>query len=334
MNKLNVDSGRLNNIAQELGELRRTLEDRSRQTSAAAAALKQSQAGFIGPASKAILGISDELLTEAAKMQSLCDALKLIAQRYNETEKRLAQTARTAGEAAAASGGGGEAEGDLKTWFAELIAWVKQILGIEDPEKDPEIPSEKPTRGEGEVTRAEERANDLYMQNAVFELLETSEFSKDTWNKASIEQRKAMLQAYMQRVAEIYGVTVASEIVFYNGERGSRGAYSPGENCVRINENYLSRSDSYQIMQTMIHEMRHAYQHAAVEHPESYIVSAETIAAWEQNFKWENYKSQQKGNTYAEYVSQPIEWDAKNFARQYSDLTQANPEYEGSWPAK
>jgi hypothetical protein len=100
---------------------------------------------------------------------------------------------------------------------------------------------------------------------------------------------------------------------------------------IRINEDYLSRPDGYQIMQTMIHEMRHAYQHAAVRDPDSYTVSAETIKAWEENLKPGNYKSTSNGYSYTEYVSQPVEWDAKNMAKQYSDVSGADPEYRGSW---
>ena len=56
----------------------------------------------------------------------------------------------------------------------------------------------------------------------------------------------------------------------------------------------------------------------------------ETIRQWKNNFS--NYKSTSDGHTtYSEYVSQPVEYDAKNFAKQFTDLSGAKPTYTGSW---
>ena len=327
MSRLRVDSGRLQEVSRQMSDLHRMLEDQSRQASSAASALRRTQAGFVGSACRAISGVSDALLTEAAKMQSLAEALRLIAQHYTETESALAQAFQGAG------GNGPNADGengDVGSWLADLWKRIKKFFGWEEP-ADPGAggtPAEGETEG---VTRAEERTHDLYMQEQMFNLLETEKYSKETWNKASLDQRKEILQDYLHELERIYGVSVEPEIDFFPNGGNTRGAYVDSRKLVRINEDYLSRSDSYQIMQTMIHEMRHAYQHAAVRDPESYTVSAETIAVWEENLPPENYKSTKRGYTYTEYVSQPIEWDAKNMAKQYSDVANAKPEYEGSW---
>ncbi len=326
MSKVRVDSGRLNELAHEMSDLHRALEEQSRQVSGAASVLRQTQAGFVRPACGAISGISDALLTEAAKMQSLSDALRLLAQRYQETESRLSQSGQTSD---GGSAGQSDAE-DFGSWWSGVLAWIKKLFGWEDP-ADPET-GETPAESEPEgVTKAEEKAHDLYMQEQMFDLLETDRYSKKTWNKATVEQRKEILKSYLQELEKIYGVSVSPDIEYFYGDRNSRGAYVDSRKAVRINENYLSRSDSYQIMQTMIHEMRHAYQHAAVRDPDSYTVSAETIKAWEENLKPGNYKSTSNGYSYTEYVSQPVEWDAKNMAKQYSDVSGADPEYRGSW---
>ena len=43
-----------------------------------------------------------------------------------------------------------------------------------------------------------------------------------------------------------------------------------------------------------------------------------------------NYKSSGLGSTFEEYLSQSVEWDVKNFAKQYTDTMGINPEYGGS----
>jgi hypothetical protein len=84
-------------------------------------------------------------------------------------------------------------------------------------------------------------------------------------------------------------------------------------------------------MQTMIHEMRHAYQHRATENQRNAVVSQKTIDSWADNFA--NYKSMKNGYSFEEYLSQSVEWDAKNFAKQLTDIVGIQPMYAGSWAA-
>ena len=177
-----------------------------------------------------------------------------------------------------------------------------------------------------------EKKNDLYMQDQIFDLLDTEEYNKQTWLKASEKEKRQILISLYKKLIKIYGVDTAENLVFSKDlDDTTRGQYSHSTKTVTINQKYLSKADSYQVVYTMIHEMRHAYQHAAVDNPEKYKVSEETIRQWKHNQIPRNYKSTKKGYTYPEYVSQPIEYDAKNFAKQSSDLSGANPEYKGSW---
>ncbi len=165
------------------------------------------------------------------------------------------------------------------------------------------------------------------MQSEIFDLMETDTYSKQTWSSANTEQHKKILRSFIGEINQIMGLNV-NEINFEKLGRGTRGYYSPKTNSVTINEDYLSRKDSYQIMQTSVHEMRHAYQHAAMDQPQDFTVSQETVDRWRENDK--NYKTVDKDG-YDAYVGQPVEWDAKNFAKQYSDVEGKTPEYAGSW---
>lgn len=83
----------------------------------------------------------------------------------------------------------------------------------------------------------------------------------------------------------ILGTNVNTNVNFKRLDSlATRGYYTDSSNTVTINIHYFdpstADSDSYKIMQTMIHEMRHAYQHSAIGNPSDFVVSEETISAW------------------------------------------------------
>ena len=317
MSKIRIDSAKVTPCIQKMSELGTALESNSHQIDNVLSSVRRMQSVITEPTCVSLRGVSDAVLTRAAHMGSLAEALQVIADSYDATEKRLVST--DANGESQTRNKNGESDGSA-SWCQKIMDFLKRVFHWNESVEEPEG-----------VTREEEKAHDLFMQEQIFALLETSEFSKKTWNRASVAERKSILESFLVKIAAVFGVTVSTSVNFYDGPQSERGYYSHSDRGVSINEKYLSRSDSYQIMQTMIHEMRHAYQHAAVDDPSSYQVSAETIKAWADNFPAKNYKSTSKGNTYEEYVSQPIEWDAKNFAKQYSDITNAKPEYVGSW---
>ena len=319
MSKFYLERAKTSNVGQSLSEYYSILEKNSGQVKETVSSLRDMQGTSMALVCSTLENISDEILTEAASMKSLSEALQVIIDTYIKAEQSLIQNSTIIIEDRKGSGDG--SKGIIGTWIKKLLEYLKQVFHWGETTENPNI-----------VTREEERAHDLYMQNEIFSLLENEEFSKKTWENATIEERKEILKSFMNRVAAIYGVSIVSSINFLNNVPDrTRGYYTHDNRTVSINEEYLSRRDSYQIMNTVIHELRHAYQHSAVDDPSSYNVSPETIRIWEHNLKPENYKSTSKGDTYEEYVSQPVEWDAKNFAKQYSDLTNANPEYVGSW---
>lgn len=317
MNELKIDLGKIEQVAEYTISLKKRLDNYSLKIEEADKGLEINNAVFIDILREKIKKLNDEVLNEAAKMDSLLEALNCIITRYTETEKHIAEYA----VGSVTSGNTEEGNPDntkIENIIEKFVAWLKEFLGWKKKENLSE-------------ERQREKEYDLYMQNRIFNLLKTKEYNKETWAKASVEKRKQILQKLLQRLMEIFGVNISSEIIFESLGSGTRGMYSEKKKSVYINIDYLSRPDSYQIMQTMIHEMRHAYQHAAIENPDSYNVSKETIKQWSENFNINNYKSTNNGYTFEEYVSQPIEYDAKNFAKQYSDVNNISPEYSGSW---
>jgi len=179
------------------------------------------------------------------------------------------------------------------------------------------------------ITRTVEKDNDLRLRENAHDLLRTEQYSRSTWQNASIEKKEAMLSSLVGELNGILGTCVPENIEYFYEESSSRGAYVPSENKVHINKYFLEKTSSYQITQTLIHEMRHAYQYYAIKNPDKVKISQDTIDAWTENIK--NYKSPEYGYTYEEYIAQPIEWDAKNFAKQLTDIMGINPTYSGSW---
>ena len=316
MRELEINLEKTERLAEQITSLGTDLRDYSGRIEDASEGLKRNHAIFIDILCGKISVLNEELLKEAAKLDSLSEALNLIITRYTETEKQITGY-NTGNPAGNNTGTNGSNNAESQNVFDKFISWLKGLFGWKE-----ETLSEE---------RQREKEHDLYMQKEIFDLLETEEYNKKTWKKASPEEREQILESFMQKLAEIFGVTVSSEIIFDSLGEDTRGMYSHGNRTVYINKDYLKKKDSYEIMQTMIHEMRHAYQHAAVDNPDSYNVSEETIKQWSENFKPENYKSTKNGYTFEEYVSQPVEYDAKNFAKQKSDLYNAKPEYNGSW---
>ena len=76
-------------------------------------------------------------------------------------------------------------------------------------------------------------------------------------------------------------------------------------------------------MTTVVHELRHAYHHAAVDNPTRFQVSQETIDAWKDSF--DNYRDtgdfmddygMSRQEAYDAYRNQDVERDARWFAGQ------------------
>lgn len=309
MSEFTIDINRCKTIPDGLYLIEKNVNSAAQRLQAVGRSLQFNSSSGFDIIRTRIAQISESALNEAAKAASLKDALNTIVMRYNTCESGIC------GYAANHMPFIHDAKTETKdeSWWDKLVAWVKKIFGIKEKE---------PLSAE----RQREKEHDLYMQSAIFSLLDRDGFTEQSWKQMSVEQRKQMLEKLIPEIALIMGITIGSHIGFYDGPSNNNGYYSGDDNSIHININKLNGSDSYSITQTLIHEMRHAYQHAAVENPDQFNVSKETIDQWRDNF--DNYKSSGQYG-YEAYVSQPIEYDAKSFAKQ--STYPANPSYKGSW---
>lgn len=261
---------------------------------------------------------SEQILSEAAKMETFGGALAQIARKYKETETKLTSLCN---DKFVAQSQESEQINQLLQTIKENLRSALVQLGL--------IKAEKQERVEGEpVTQRQEREMDLYMRNEATKLRKEERFSEKTWKKASLEERKEILQEYISRISGIMGLPpVTIQWDYKESENGyvTMGYYSQNGDVVAINEWVLSEGDkngflSYDLVSTVAHEMRHYYQREAVRHPEKYVVTADTIQKWEESFN--NYRSQEdfmvdygmsSSEAFRAYQDQAVEVDARWF---------------------
>ena len=151
--------------------------------------------------------------------------------------------------------------------------------------------------------------------SAVQEFIEADELRQPPYNEATVEQRAQYLQEFHNKFNDTTGYS--NNLRFREGmEPRNLGAFNPDTKQIDLNADLLKEDDPQQVMETIMHESRHAYQDFAVNHPELVSVDKETIEVWEDNFV--HYISPEFD--YQAYVNQPVEADANDFSeRMFSD---------------
>ena len=203
---------------------------------------------------------------------------------------------------------------ELRLWLQSIVEGIRRwLIDIGIVPRDP-------------ISIDMERKQDEYMRDRIAEIRNRSDYSQETWRNASLEERKTILRNYITELSAIYGITVPRNIDLdfrqepHNGYI-TMGSYTDGLDRIRINSYVTERTnDPSDVFSTVQHELRHAYQHAACNHPSRFVVSDETIESWRDSFK--NYRSTEKfmndfGMTeeeaFAAYQAQSVEVDARSF---------------------
>ena len=274
--------------------------------------------------------IDEQILNEAVKMDSLSDALLCIAELYERTERQIVNNGQGNELVLDSAEAVEDTEGSwLDSWLESTKEWIQSIRdwlvehGFIKPEKQERVAGEA-------VTEHQEIEQDLYMQWEIERLNKDERFSKATWDAATVDERKNILNEYIKEVSSIMGLSI-SGITFINqasvNGMVTMGSYSHSNTTVRINEWVIANGDannfsSYSLFTTVVHELRHAYQHAAVDNPDAFVVTQETIDKWEKSF--DEYKTaggfmdegMSQQDAFEAYRNQEVEKDARSFAKQ------------------
>jgi hypothetical protein len=143
---------------------------------------------------------------------------------------------------------------------------------------------------------------------------------ENTMISLSADARIEKIKEITAEIAAKYKIEVnyltflsVEQLVEKGNSQYTAGYYDFEQKGIAINVNMLLLNNGEMlkdVINTIFHECRHAYQFMAIHHPDEYPVDPQTILDWANNFT--NYISPEldlKG-----YMNQPIEYDARNFA--------------------
>ena len=144
---------------------------------------------------------------------------------------------------------------------------------------------------------------------AVKEFEEREQIRDIPYAEADTSLREEYILDFYSQISEFSGYNADLEFIEMESPH-DLGAYDPEENRITLNSNLLESDSPTKLMETLLHETRHAFQRYAVDYPDLVSVAEDTIAVWKDNF---DYYIRPEWD-YEAYVNQPVEADADAFA--------------------
>lgn len=129
-----------------------------------------------------------------------------------------------------------------------------------------------------------------------------------TFADKGLEGRCEIATDFYKEVKQSMGID--AELSFVPKSPNELGGYNPKTNCIELNSNYLEKADCEDLLNTILHESRHAFQGKCIQSPESVTVKNNVIDVWKDNFQ--NYIS--PCHDFEAYENQEIEKDANYYA--------------------
>jgi len=130
----------------------------------------------------------------------------------------------------------------------------------------------------------------------------------ESYNEFTIGEKERYIMSIGERILNNTGLSNVNIEFADNLGPTTCGIHSATANKIILNRNLLN--NPFDAIHTTLHEIRHAIQHDAVQHPEKYGFDAQTIEIWQRNIAY--YISPKLD--YEAYVLQPIEIDAETWA--------------------
>lgn len=221
----------------------------------------------------------------------------------------------------------------------ELIPESEVVKDTVEPLEDTnneskEIPSETEGSLESLQSKLEttEIVTDLEMVEGIADYLETVKDIKfENWCKLTLEQKKDVLNRIEQNVAAIEH-RPALRVDIEEMKPKTLGYQSASQHKIALNSLYVNSNNPNvhrEVIDTILHEGRHAYQHYNVD-VKCIHESAAEVSTWRENFYNPEYKYYQSTGQkimiryndgsvhnvdFRLYYHQPVETDARNFAK-------------------
>lgn len=109
-----------------------------------------------------------------------------------------------------------------------------------------------------------------------------------------------------------------SKLVFEELDANDMGYHDDEKHVIGINSMLLNNTNPKEVILTDLHELRHDFQHMAINNPLAVDIDENTLHVWKDNFK--NYISPEFD--FEEYSKQQVEVDANNFANSIYEAAQ------------
>lgn len=144
-------------------------------------------------------------------------------------------------------------------------------------------------------------------------------FKPENWDTMDESHQLSALKELEQSIGEKLEIEKMPALSFFDDEEGVCGNYNPENNVIDLNRRYLS--DSREIVNTLTHELRHAYQK----------FRADILDTWEDalfKVNWDNYISPVSlpgGGWlfFKDYTDQYVEVDARAFANRFTEAMES-----------
>lgn len=142
----------------------------------------------------------------------------------------------------------------------------------------------------------------------------------ETLRAAKNMERISMMNEFAQKLVQLYDLDIDVDVVIQ--ETNNHGAYSWGDKKAVFNiilltvdaDNPNFEACVREVLDTIVHELRHAVQHKAIEQDGYWNVDEQRRIAWANNMAPGNYI--RPSVDFKGYVNQPVEADSATFAAQ------------------
>lgn len=221
------------------------------------------------------------------------------------------------------------------TNFAFVILYGSMIitsLGFRIPDRLNVLNSYRTVNsyeGDSEILRGEtydykyDSGNSLWIEH--YDELKTLSF--ESYPKATLQERLKSLQVLSDIEAAYLGCDNPPVIISNNKKQansGTIGYYNRGENTIWIKEDRVMDNNSRYAISTLLHEIRHVYQHRCCE-----LIDIDSIPEKQRSLKmytdiirWkyeiENYEGSE--DRFDDYSNQYMEQDSRNYSDMWIDF--------------
>lgn len=163
--------------------------------------------------------------------------------------------------------------------------------------------------------RSEESINiDFEIDESILSRLK--EFNPQNWEALSLEAKHELMRELVKDVGDRLGLPVLPSLVVQERDNGEQGWYDEKTRTIGITAEILN--DPKELVDTLMHELRHAYQHYRVEQLQNFDDARYAVG-------FENYIAPvplpYRGTLFFEdYRNQFVEAEARAFAKLFTEV--------------